>query len=81
MKRLWLLFAQCCTLLLCTYFLVGTLKPQWLGGSRSRFGLVAVPQASPRRPPPHGNFRLPAHRDPPTVGTPPPTPATPPSTQ
>ncbi len=31
MKRLWLLFAQVVTVLLAIYFVVGTLKPQWLG--------------------------------------------------
>ncbi len=31
MKRLWLLFAQTATVLLAAYFVVLTLKPQWLG--------------------------------------------------
>ena len=62
MKRLWLLFAQCCTLLLAAYFVVGTLKPQWLGGSRSGFGVVAVQQASDRGEPPPGSFRVAAQR-------------------
>ena len=31
MKRLWLLFAQAVTVLLAAYFVVGTLKPLWLG--------------------------------------------------
>ena len=30
MKRLWLLFAQTVTVLLAVYFVVATLKPQWL---------------------------------------------------
>jgi serine protease DegQ len=31
MKRLWLLFAQTATILLAAYFVVATLKPEWLG--------------------------------------------------
>lgn len=31
MKRFWLLFAQAVTVLLAAYFVVGTLKPHWLG--------------------------------------------------
>ena len=30
MKRLWLVFAQSVTVLLAAYFVVATLKPQWL---------------------------------------------------
>ena len=37
MKRIWLLFAQAVTVLLAAYFVVATLKPEWLGkrGHRS----------------------------------------------
>jgi serine protease DegQ len=31
MKRLWLLFSQTTTVLLAAYFVVATLKPQWIG--------------------------------------------------
>jgi len=62
MKRLWLLFAQSCTLLLAAYFVVGTLKPQWLGGSHSGFGVVSVQQAGDRSEPPPGSFRVAAQR-------------------
>lgn len=62
MKRLWLLFAQSCTLLLAAYFVVGTLKPQWLGDSRSGFGVVSVQQAGDRSEPPPGSFRVAAQR-------------------
>ena len=62
MKRLWLLFAQSCTLLLAAYFVVGTLKPQWLGGSRGSFGVVSVQQAGDRSEPPPGSFRVAAQR-------------------
>jgi Do/DeqQ family serine protease len=46
MKRLWLIFSQTATVLLAAYFVVATLKPQWLGhvpGSRS--GVVALFEA------------------------------------
>ena len=62
MKRLWLLFAQTCTVLLAAYFVVGTLKPQWLGASRSGFGVVSVQQAGDRSEPPPGSFRVAAQR-------------------
>ena len=51
MKRLWLLLAQTVTVLLAAYFVVATLKPQWLGrlgalqgstGIDAREGLVAT---------------------------------------
>jgi Do/DeqQ family serine protease len=38
MKRLWLLFTQTTTILLAAYFVVATLKPQWIGHGQ---GLVA----------------------------------------
>ncbi len=62
MKRLWLLFSQSCTVLLAAYFVVGTLKPQWLGGSRNGFGVIAVQQAGDRSEPPPGSFRVAAQR-------------------
>jgi Do/DeqQ family serine protease len=62
MKRLWLLFAQSCTVLLAAYFVVGTLKPQWLGASHSGLGVVAVQQAGDRSAPPPGSFRVAAQR-------------------
>jgi Do/DeqQ family serine protease len=47
MKRLWLLFSQTCTVLLAAYFVVATLKPQWIGqGSASR-GMVSLFEAPP----------------------------------
>ncbi|MES2944050.1 MAG: trypsin-like peptidase domain-containing protein [Pseudomonadota bacterium] len=39
MKRLWLLFSQTVTVFLAAYFIVATLKPEWLG---RRPGLTAV---------------------------------------
>ncbi|HEY1103729.1 MAG TPA: trypsin-like peptidase domain-containing protein [Burkholderiaceae bacterium] len=44
MKRLWLLFSQTATVLLAAYFVVATLKPQWLG-ARSVGAAVALLQA------------------------------------
>ncbi len=62
MKRLWLLFAQSCTLLLAAYFVVSTLKPQWIGSARSGLGVVAVQQAGNPSEPPPGSFRVAAQR-------------------
>ena len=49
MKRLWLLFAQTATVLLAAYFVVGTLKPEWLGKrpfSGSSISLIEAPAVS-----------------------------------
>ena len=46
MKRLWLLFAQAVTLVLAAYFVVGTLKPQWLAHNPGA-PTVALLQAPP----------------------------------
>jgi len=62
MKRLWLLFAQSCTLLLAAYFVVSTLKPQWIGSARSGLGVVAVQQPGNPSEPPPGSFRVAAQR-------------------
>jgi len=64
MKRLWLLFAQTATVLLAAYFVVGTLKPQWLG--KSGYGghtvtLIEAPAALAGSVPP-GSFRLAAQK-------------------
>ncbi len=64
MKRLWLLFSQTVTVLLAAYFVVGTLKPDWLGKRptlTSAVALLEAPAASPTTPPP-GSFRLAAQR-------------------
>ena len=34
MRRTWLLFSQAVTIALAVLFVLGTLKPQWLGGGR-----------------------------------------------
>ena len=64
MKRLWFLFSQTVTVLLAAYFVVGTLKPDWLALRPSRPGAVALlqaPQASPGDVP-AGSFRLAAQK-------------------
>ncbi len=64
MQRLWLLFCQTVTVLLAAYFVVGTLKPDWLGNRASLSGGIALleaPAASTATPP-AGSFRLAAQR-------------------
>ncbi|MEI6734403.1 MAG: trypsin-like peptidase domain-containing protein [Comamonadaceae bacterium] len=64
MKRLWLLFSQTVTVLLAMYFVVATLKPDWLGKGFNRTGPVALLEA-PAAPPgvaPVGSFRLAAQK-------------------
>ena len=63
MKRFWLLFSQVVTVVLAIYFVVATLKPEWLG-AQSGAGTVAlfeVPPADNAGPPP-GSFRLAAQK-------------------
>ena len=46
MKRFWLLFSQSVTVLLAAYFVVGSLKPEWLGKrsfSGSSISLIEAP--------------------------------------
>ncbi|HCY15791.1 MAG: 2-alkenal reductase [Curvibacter sp. GWA2_64_110] len=64
MKRFWLLFSQVVTVLLAVYFVVLTLKPNWLGQAVSLSGGVALFEA-PASPPdavPAGSFRGAAQR-------------------
>ena len=64
MKRFWLLFSQTVTVLLAAYFVVGTLKPDWLGNQPSRSGalaLIEAPATAPGVAPP-GSFRLAAQK-------------------
>ena len=70
MKRLWLLFAQTTTVLLAAYFVVATLKPQWIGhGSSLAGGAVALIEApaTPGDVPPPGSLRAAAHKASPAV--------------
>jgi serine protease DegQ len=65
MRRFWLLFSQAVTILLAAYFVVATLKPEWLGRP-----VVTVSQGVPlveaptpvTGAPPMGSFRLAAQR-------------------
>jgi Do/DeqQ family serine protease len=59
MKRLWLLFSQSVTVLLAVYFVIATLKPEWLGrptGLSSGVALVQAPDLLPDAVP-AGSFR------------------------
>ncbi|MFZ4480591.1 MAG: S1C family serine protease [Rhodoferax sp.] len=64
MKRLWLLFSQTVTVLAAAYFVVATLKPDWLASRTPRTGTIAMieapaPSASAA---PAGSFRLAAQK-------------------
>lgn len=64
MKRTWLIFSQTVTILLAAYFVVATLKPQWLGRGLGVPGAVAMlqaPTAAPGEVPP-GSLRVAAQR-------------------
>ena len=63
MKRLWLLFSQTATVLLAAWFVVATLKPQWLGNP-SMGGVVSLLEAPAGTPGavPAGSFRLAAQK-------------------
>lgn len=64
MKRLWLLFSQTCTVLLATYFVVATLKPQWIGhgsGARGAISLFETPAPAAGEIPP-GSLRAAAQK-------------------
>jgi len=64
MKRFWLLFSQTTTVLLAAYFVVATLKPQWLGQTptaTSGITLLEAPAVSPGDIP-VGSFRLAAQK-------------------
>ena len=64
MKRLWLLFAQTCTVLLAGYFVVATLKPQWLGHAPTVAGAISLMEAPalPAGDVPAGSLRNAAQR-------------------
>src|SRR5665647_3209281 len=64
MKRLWLLFSQAVTVFLAAYFVLGTLKPDWLAGRVARADAVAllVAPALHTSAAPAGSFRLAAQK-------------------
>ena len=66
MRRFWLLFSQAVTVLLAAYFVVGTLKPEWIrrpGMVTQSTGvpLIEAPAPAAGFTPP-GSFRQAAHR-------------------
>jgi serine protease DegQ len=64
MKRFWLLFSQTVTVFLAAYFVVGTLKPEWLDKKPARtsgVSLIEAPATSPGAVP-AGSFRLAAQK-------------------
>lgn len=66
MRRFWLLFSQTVTVLLAAYFVVVTLKPEWLRSRPVTSGSTGVAlqeaQTPPNAPPPVGSFRLAAQK-------------------
>lgn len=63
MKRYWLLFSQVVTVVLAVYFVVGTLKPEWMG-SLSKSSTISLLQvnADKNNVAPPGSFRLAAQK-------------------
>jgi serine protease DegQ len=65
MKRLWVLFSQTVTVLVAAYFVVATLKPDWLQRQPAKFAesvaLLESPDLSPGEAP-AGSFRLAAKK-------------------
>jgi Do/DeqQ family serine protease len=64
MKRLWLIFAQTATVLLAAYFVIGTLKPHWMGARTPASSPISIFEApTPATGDiPAGSFRLAAQR-------------------
>ncbi len=64
MKRLWLVFSQAATVLLAAYFVVATLKPDWLGRGSAGMAAVNVIEAPalPAGAVPAGSLRLAAQK-------------------
>ena len=71
MKRLWILFSQAVTVLLAAYFVVATLKPDWVkprqGGLQSIVPVIEAPAGSGSTPSSQGSFRQAARSAAPTV--------------
>jgi serine protease DegQ len=65
MKRLWLLFSQTATILLAAYFVVATLKPEWLNqraNLASAIALIEAPRETVVGTGPEGSFRVAAQK-------------------
>ena len=68
MKRLWLLFSQTATVLLAAYFVVMTMKPEWLRADSTRPALALIEASAPvAGAVPANSFRLPAQKAAPAV--------------
>jgi Do/DeqQ family serine protease len=70
MKRTWLLFAQTVTVLVAAYFVVATLKPEWLNRPTVRGGVVSLleaPQTSSTAAPAPGSLSGAARKASPAV--------------
>ncbi|KAF1044280.1 S1C family serine protease [Xylophilus sp.] len=71
MKRTWLLFSQTVTILVAAYFVVATLKPEWLGRGPLRSGsavaLFEAPSESRRAEPAPGSLSAAARKAAPAV--------------
>jgi serine protease DegQ len=65
MRRHWLVFSQAVTVLLAAYFVVTTLKPEWVGRAQT-LGSTGIPlieaPSLPSAAPPAGSFRQAAQR-------------------
>ena len=61
MRRYWLVFSQAVTVLLAAYFVLVTLKPEWVSGRAVTSGVTGVTLSeaptAPNAPPPSGSFR------------------------
>ncbi|MBL0251553.1 MAG: trypsin-like peptidase domain-containing protein [Polaromonas sp.] len=64
MKRFWLIFSQAVTVLLAAYFVVVTLKPNWVSGSKTQVAGVTVTEAPAQSNAtiPVGSFRAAAQK-------------------
>ena len=64
MRRYWLIFSQAVTVLLAAWFVVATLKPDWLNRQPTAGGVVALVEAPPASPAsvPAGSFRMAAQK-------------------
>ncbi len=64
MKRFWLIFSQAVTVLLAAYFVVVTLKPNWVSGSKTQVAGVTVTEAPAQNNTtvPVGSFRAAAQK-------------------
>ena len=66
MRRYWLVFSQAVTVLLAAYFVVVTLKPDWVGRSSTLgttgISLTEAPSPPLAAAPPAGSFRTAAQR-------------------